>query len=59
MDDLKFRLEAHKFKCVKCDLLFMVEKHHAYHVSWYTCPQCNDIPEHMEDIKIVQDGGGN
>lgn len=55
MENSQFKLKVHKFKCSECDLLFLVENHREYHVSWYGCPHCNEIAEYMEDIEMIQE----
>jgi rubredoxin len=52
---LPFRLKVHKFKCILCDLIFLVDDLPHYDVMW-SCPHCNGSHvERMDRISIVQE----
>lgn len=51
----KFTLLVAKFKCINCDLLFLVEKKNDYEGNRCSCPFCNSVADKMEDnIVMVQ-----
>lgn len=57
----KFRIKVRKYKCGRCDLLYLVESlpHYPYSGS---CPNCesssyNENVEYMGEITISQEDG--
>jgi hypothetical protein len=49
-----FKLKVHYFKCNDCEEITLIEKTPLVN-PLYSCPNCMEPMEHMDDITVVQE----